>query len=73
MDLASLLGDQKVEITCPGCTHTFNAYAKNVFKKNAKLTCPGCNSDIDIENNESLKGIEKSLKELTNAFKDFGK
>lgn len=69
MDVGKLFKGQKIDLTCPGCSIEFEIDGSQALGKNQIVTCPNCDSTINLENNDSVKNIEKELKKLKKMFK----
>jgi predicted Zn finger-like uncharacterized protein len=69
MDVSKLFKGQKLEIPCPNCQKKFTIDAGTAFKKGSTVTCSHCNSTIKLDNNDSIKSVEKELDKLKNLFK----
>ena len=68
-----LFGDAKLDVECPNCNKKIKFTLKQV---GTKIKCTHCSSQISLEDDNnsvknSKKGIDKSLKELSDAFKNF--
>jgi len=73
-DFSSLFGDSKIDIDCPNCNRKITFSLNDVGKT---IKCPKCSTLINLKKDSSfdnsVKSVDKSLKELENAFKKFGK
>jgi hypothetical protein len=61
----------KLEITCPGCKHTFRERASKVKPGNARA-CPSCGKIIEYTGDDLSKvdrDIKRAMADLKKAFK----
>lgn len=77
MDLDKLIGDQRIEIECPGCNRAFKVKFKEISRDGATVRCPRCSRDIAIshsaESERSLRNANKALRDLERTLKRLGK
>lgn len=77
VDLEKLLGDQQIELECPGCNRAFKVKFKDISRDGAKMRCPGCGRDIAIshsaESQRTLRNVNKALRDLERSLKRLGR
>lgn len=68
INLDSLIGDEKVDMNCPGCGHKFKVKFKNISKSGSKVKCPKCRSNITVEQDNKTK---RDFRETNKILKKF--
>lgn len=76
LTIENILGEVKLNFTCPSCTKDFSSKLKQVQNDNSKVNCPYCNTEITFvqtpESRQSQNEMQKSLNSLKKAIDNLG-
>lgn len=75
MRSSDMLDGQRVTLECPHCRHEFTETVGRL-KHDQAVDCPDCHQTIGIAAQglrDGIKGVERSLADLTRAIEGFGK
>lgn len=74
LDFSSLFGDAELNHKCPKCDSDITFKLSDV---GSTIVCPRCNLKIQLDASDdydkSVESVDKSLSDLEDTFKNFGK